>query len=278
MVASVHLRAVKGLDRKLIAGLILGGIGLACVFIAPVSLFVLVLALHLAAAGELFRIARGRGTRPVPLVGLAGVAAAFAVAYHENGRAPEDLPAVAAAALLLAGAAVLLRRKREGAVVGVAVTAFVVVYVGLMGSYMIAMRGSPHGFRVVLVFGLMVVLNDAGGWALGRAAGRHPFAPRVSPEKTWEGLLGGTALTFAVGLAAGAGLDPPMTVERGLILAALVSITAPLGDLFESMLKRDFGVKDTGGVIPAHGGALDRLDSLIFSAPLFFYAFRALTS
>ena len=69
-----------------------------------------------------------------------------------------------------------------------------------------------------------------------------------------------------------------MTIKRGLLLAALVSIAAPLGDLFESMIKRDYQVKDAGLVIPAHGGALDRLDSLLFTAPLFFYAFRALTS
>jgi phosphatidate cytidylyltransferase len=128
------------------------------------------------------------------------------------------------------------------------------------------------------VFGLMVILNDAGAWAVGRRTGRHALAPSISPDKSWEGWLGGAVFTFAVGILAGAGLDPPMTVGRGLILAALVAIAAPLGDLFESMLKRDFGVKDAGQVIPAHGGALDRLDSLIFTAPLFFYAFRALTS
>ena len=71
-------------------------------------------------------------------------------------------------------------------------------------------------------------------------------------------------------------LSPPMTVARGLILAAFVSVTAPLGDLFESMLKRDFGVKDSGTTIPAHGGALDVIDSLVFTAPVFFYAYRVL--
>jgi len=173
---------------------------------------------------------------------------------------------------------VLFRSNRDGALMSIASTVFVAVYVGTMGAYMIAMRGLPDGFRVVLVFGLMVILNDAGGWAVGRSVGRHPLAPSVSPEKTWEGWLGGTLLTFVVGVSAGAGLNPPMTMKRGLVLATLVVIAAPLGDLFESMLKRDLQVKDAGGVIPSHGGALDRLDSLLFTAPLFFYAFRALTS
>jgi phosphatidate cytidylyltransferase len=265
-------------DRKLIAGVILGGIALACVFWSELSLFALVLVLALIASGELLRLARLRGTRPAALVALVAVASAYVVAYLRDVRAPEELPAVLGGALILSAAAVLVRSNREGAVASVASTLFVVVYVGAMGAFMIAMRGMNEGFRVVLVFGLMVVLNDAGAWAVGRRAGRHALAPSISPEKSWEGFLGGAFFTFAVGILAGIGLDPPMTVRRGLVLAALVAVAAPLGDLFESMLKRDFGVKDAGQVIPAHGGALDRLDSLIFTAPLFFYAFRALTS
>lgn len=265
-------------DRKLVAGVILGGIALGCIFWSELTLFALVLVLALIAAGELLRLARARGSHPAAVVGLVSVAAAYVVAYLRDMRAPEELPAVVGGALILAAAAVLVRADRDGAVASVASTLFVVVYVGAMGAFIIAMRGMEDGFRIVLTFGLMVVLNDAGAWALGRRAGRHPLAPTVSPDKSWEGLLGGTIMTFLVGVLAGIGLDPPMTLGRGLVLAAVVSITAPLGDLFESMLKRDFGVKDVGRMIPAHGGALDRLDSLIFTAPLFFYAFRALTS
>ncbi|MFY9585961.1 MAG: phosphatidate cytidylyltransferase [Actinomycetota bacterium] len=265
-------------DRKLVAGVILGGVALGCIFVSEVTLFVLVLALALIAAGELLRLARSRGTQPAALVALVAVAGAYVVAYMRDVRAPEELPAVVGGALILSAAAVLFRSNRAGAVTSVASTVFVVVYVGAMGAFIIAMRGMHDGFRIVLVFGLMVVLNDAGAWAVGRRAGRHALAPSISPEKSWEGFLGGTVFTFGVGILAGIGLDPPMTARRGLVLAVLVAIAAPLGDLFESMLKRDFGVKDAGGVIPAHGGALDRLDSLIFTAPLFFYAFRALTS
>jgi phosphatidate cytidylyltransferase len=256
-------------------GVVLGGIALGCLFWSRFTLLILLLILALIAGGELFRLARARGARPVPLVGLAGIAAAYLVAYREGPTAPEKYPAVLAAALIATAAWVLIRRDRGRALVSVAGTLFVVVYVGVMGSYMLAMRGSRDGFRIVLTFGLMVVLNDAGSWALGRAIGKRPLAPRISPSKTWEGALGGTLATAIVGLLAGIGLDPPMTLGRGLVLAGLVVIGAPLGDLFESMLKRDLGVKDAGDVIPQHGGALDRLDSLLFTAPLFFYAFRA---
>ena len=259
-------------------GVILGGIALACLFWRRFTLLILLLVLALVAAGELLRLARSRGARPVPLVGLAGVAAAYVVAYQQGPAAPEDLPLVVAAAVVLTAGAVLMRRDRGGAILSIASTVFVVIYVGVMGSYMMAMRSSPDGFRIALTFGLMVVLNDAGSWAVGKAAGKRPLAPRISPSKTWEGALGGALVTVIVGLLTGLGLDPPMTIGRGLVLAGLVVLVAPLGDLFESMLKRDFGVKDTGGVIPQHGGALDRLDSLLFTAPLFFYAYRAVAA
>ncbi|MGH2725995.1 MAG: phosphatidate cytidylyltransferase [Actinomycetota bacterium] len=260
---------------KLLVGVGLGGVALGCLFWSRFTLLILLIVLALLAGGELFRLARARGARPVPIVGLAGIVAAYVLAYREGPSAPEAYPAVVAAALVLTAAAVLVRRSRENALVGLATTLFAVVYVGVMGSYMLAMRGSPDGFRIVLTFGLMVVLNDAGSWALGRAIGKRRLAPQISPSKTWEGVCGGALLTGIVGLLAGIGLDPPMTLGRGLVLAGLVTIAAPLGDLFESMLKRDFGVKDAGVAIPSHGGALDRLDSLLFTAPLFFYAFRA---
>ncbi|MEX2557002.1 MAG: phosphatidate cytidylyltransferase [Actinomycetota bacterium] len=262
-------------QSKVLVGVALGGIALACLFYSRFTLLILLLVLALIAGGELFRLARSRGARPVPLVGLAGVAAAYIVAYRQGPAAPEDLPLVVAATVVLTAAAVLMRRDRDGAVISIASSVFVVIYVGVMGSYMMAMRSVPDGFRITLTFGLMVVLNDVGSWAVGKAIGKRPLAPRISPSKTWEGALGGASVTLVVGLLTGIGFDPPITVGRGLVLAALVVLTAPLGDLFESMLKRDFGVKDTGRVIPQHGGALDRLDSLLFTAPLFFYAYRA---
>jgi phosphatidate cytidylyltransferase len=275
--AWIDLRAVdrSEVTSKVLVGVALGGIALACLFWSRFTLLILLLVLALIAGGELFRLARSRGSRPVPVVGLAGIAAAYVIAYREGTTAPEDYPIMIAAALVATAAVVLCRRDREGAVASVASTVFVVVYVGVMGSYMLAMRSAPDGFRIALVFGLMVVLNDAGSWAVGRSLGRHAMAPQISPSKTWEGALGGALVTLIVALLTGIGLDPPMTVGRALVLAGLVILAAPLGDLFESMLKRDFGVKDAGGVIPQHGGALDRLDSLLFTAPLFFYAYRA---
>ena len=266
------------MTSKVAIGAVLGGIALACLLLSELTLLILLIVLALLAAGELLRLARARGGRPVPAVALLSVIGAYVLAYREGPDAPELYPALAAGVLTAAAAGVLVRRNREDAVVSAAVTVFVAIYVGMMGSYMVAMRGDHDGFRIVLTFGLMVIMNDTGAWLLGRFKGRRAMAPRLSPDKSWEGFAGGTLFTGLVAVLTGIGLDPPVTVGRGLVLGALVVIAAPLGDLFESMLKRDFGVKDTGTVIPAHGGALDRLDSLLFTAPIFFYAYRALVT
>ena len=170
-------------DHKLIPGLVLGAVALGCLLLGRPTLLALLLVLALLSSGEAFRLARSRGVRPVALVGMGGVAAAFILAYAQHGRAPENLPVVVGVSLLAASAAVLVRRNRAGAVSSVAITVFVIVYVGLLGSYMMTLRGEQDGFRVALTFGLMVLLNDAGAYAVGRPAGKHAMAPTVSPRK-----------------------------------------------------------------------------------------------
>lgn len=264
--------------RKTAYGAVLGGVAVACLLIGPATLFALLLLLAVVAAGELFRLARARGLRPVPLVGFAGVVGLFVVAYTEGAGAPAWFPAVIAAATGLALVTFMPRRDRTGAAAGIAATLFVVLYVGLLGAYIVALRGSPDGFRLVLAFGLMAIMHDVGAFFVGTAFGRHVLAPGLSPNKTWEGLAGGTAAAFAVAAVVAARLDPPFTRPTAFVLAFLVSIAAPLGDITESMLKRDVGAKDTGSVLPEHGGVLDIIDSVLFSAPVFFYAFRALAT
>jgi phosphatidate cytidylyltransferase len=122
----------------------------------------------------------------------------------------------------------------------------------------------------------MAALNDVGAYVAGRAIGRHPMAPAISPSKTWEGFAGGTIATMIASAVVAWQLDPPFTLGRALILGALVALAAPAGDLIESAMKREAGIKDAGGLIPGHGGALDLIDSLLISAPVFFYAFRAM--
>ncbi|MCG2798963.1 MAG: phosphatidate cytidylyltransferase [Cellulomonas sp.] len=143
---------------------------------------------------------------------------------------------------------------------------FAAAYVPFLAGFAMLMLAAPDGPIRVLLFILLAVASDTGGYAVGTLLGRHPMAPSVSPKKSWEGLAGSLVLACVAGVVGvqwGLGGEPLVGVFLGL---AVVS-TATLGDLAESMLKRDLELKDMSELLPGHGGVLDRLDSLLLSAP-----------
>ncbi|ROP43729.1 phosphatidate cytidylyltransferase [Pseudokineococcus lusitanus] len=155
---------------------------------------------------------------------------------------------------------------RDGAVRDVAAGVLVLSWLPLLAAFAALMLAEPDGEMRVLVFLAAVVASDVGGYAAGVVWGRHPLAPSVSPKKSWEGLAGSVGLSIVVGAALVAVLlDGPWWA--GAVLGALVGLTATFGDLAESMLKRDLGIKDMGTTLPGHGGVMDRLDSLLVTAP-----------
>ncbi|NKY39608.1 phosphatidate cytidylyltransferase [Cellulomonas septica] len=144
--------------------------------------------------------------------------------------------------------------------------AFAAAYLPFLAGFAMLLLAEPDGPWRVMLFILLVVASDTGGYAVGVLLGRHPLAPSVSPNKTWEGLLGSVVLASVVGVVgvqAAFGGEPLVGVVMGLATV----VTATLGDLAESMLKRDLELKDMGRLIPGHGGILDRLDSLLLTAP-----------
>lgn len=261
---------------KVGVGVALGAVAVAALVVSPVTLFALVLGLCLVALGELYRIVRRLGAVPMPVVGFAAIGGLFALAYRGPETLLAGLPGVTAAAVVAALVVPVARARVAGSLATVASTVSCAVYVGVGGAFIVAMRGAPGGFRVTLAFGLMVCLNDAFAFFAGRAFGRRPMAPSISPDKTWEGAAGGAAATVAVAAIAAWRLDPPFDLPRAMLLAALVAVAVPLGDLAESALKRDAGVKDSGEALRGHGGVLDRLDGLLFAAPVFYLAYRAM--
>ncbi len=122
------------------------------------------------------------------------------------------------------------------------------------------------GAALVMAVVALTVSSDIGAYAVGRVFGRHKLAPTVSPAKTWEGFAGGIATALAAGLLFASLLDE-MTVTTGLALGAIAGLLAPVGDLVESQVKRELGIKDSGRLLPGHGGMLDRLDAIIFCCP-----------
>jgi phosphatidate cytidylyltransferase len=152
-----------------------------------------------------------------------------------------------------------------------AITVFGVLYVGLTLSTLVSTRSLPAGELLVFFVALVTWAGDTGAYYAGILWGTHLLAPSVSPKKTVEGLLGGMALATGSALLAQAWFLPQLSSWDALVLGVLLTGSGVLGDLCESAIKRSAGVKDSGGILPGHGGMLDRLDSLLFTAPAFYY-------
>jgi len=144
--------------------------------------------------------------------------------------------------------------------------AFAAAYLPFLGGFVMLMLAEPDGPSRVMLFILLCVASDVGGYTVGVLLGRHPLAPSVSPKKTWEGLAGSIVLACVVGVV---GIQVAFGGEPlvGVFLGLATVVTATLGDLAESLLKRDLELKDMGRLVPGHGGLLDRLDSLVLTAP-----------
>jgi phosphatidate cytidylyltransferase len=153
----------------------------------------------------------------------------------------------------------------EGAARDVAASVFVAAYVPFLAGFAMLMLAAPDGPYRVIVFIAVTVANDVGGYASGVLFGRHPMAPSISPKKSWEGLAGSVVLCMLVGAATVHFLLQGPLVA-GLLVGAAAACTATLGDLSESLVKRDLGIKDMGNLLPGHGGLMDRMDSLLPSA------------
>jgi len=153
-----------------------------------------------------------------------------------------------------------------------AVTTAGIVYLGWIGAYLIDLRGLPNGLWWLLLVLPAVWLSDTAAYFVGRQFGRHPLSPRLSPKKTWEGywagVIAGTLGTLGLSLLWHLLGGPAVLWWKALALGAALSVLATLGDLGESMLKRQAGVKDSSNIIPGHGGVLDRIDSWLWGAAL----------
>ena len=144
---------------------------------------------------------------------------------------------------------------------------FVAAYVPLLASFSILMLAAPDGVQRIFVFMLVTICSDVGGFAVGVVLGRHPMAPSVSPKKSWEGAAGSAVACVLAGVVT----VMVMLGGRwwvGIVIGLAVVVSATVGDLTESTIKRDLGIKDMGKILPGHGGFMDRLDSLLFSAPV----------
>jgi len=262
-------KAGRDLPAALAVGVLLVSMALGSLFVDKRWFMLLAAAAMLTAVWELGGALRHAGIAlPTPPLYL-GVVAVIAAGWFAGAGG-------VAVAISLSVLAVMLWRGLRGAQGYLADTsagAFTVGYLLMAGGFAtLLLRAEDGPFRVVAWLAL-VVASDVGGYAVGVLFGRHPMAPSVSPKKSWEGFSGSVLACVAVGAGVVAwGLGGPWWA--GVVLGLSMAVAATLGDLAESLLKRDIGVKDMGSLLPGHGGVMDRLDSIALSAPI---AWLALT-
>jgi len=211
-----------------------------------------------------------RTLRPVVLAGYAGTSAALVGAAWGPEWALAGFLSTFAFAFAFKGIAGV-----RPTLVSIASTVLGPAWIGLGLAHMVLVREIPeHGALAALTVLLAVFASDTAAYVAGRLFGRHQLAPRTSPGKTWEGLVAGTIAAVLVPFFA-LYEEGFLDVPQSLALGAAIAVAAPLGDLFESALKRDAGLKDTGRLLLGHGGMLDRLDALLFAAVVSFYLLLA---
>jgi phosphatidate cytidylyltransferase len=236
-------------------------------WIASLALIAAVLALH-----ELYVM--GRSLRPLVLAGYAG--ATMTIVGAEAGGFPWMLGG-ALATLPLAFVLYGVAETRQSATVALGTTVLGVVWIAVGLGHLVLLRDIPdHGRLAVFTVLLAVFADSTFAYLVGRAIGRHRLAPSISPGKSVEGFLAGTIAAVAVAFfALYEERDTFLSIWQALVFGAIIAAAEPLGDLFESAIKRDLQVKDSGRLLAGHGGMLDRIDSLLFAGPAALYAILA---
>ncbi len=268
----------RNLPVAVASGLVLAAVFLALSMWRPAGVVAFVtVALGLAAVEYFARVA-DKGYRPVIAVGVAACVAAPLASYWVGDSA---LPLVVAFAFFAGAIGFIAADSIEaGPMPNMAITMLGVVWIGVLGSFAaLILRwsnfgvGTTWGTDTLVLVAVGVVVNDIGAYFLGSAIGKTPLRPWISPNKSLEGLLGGTALTLLVMLIIGMRdlSDTWSSTSHLLMLGIVISIMAPLGDLTESMFKRNLDVKDFGAIIRGHGGVLDRFDGFLFTLPAVYY-------
>jgi phosphatidate cytidylyltransferase len=263
----------RDLQQAVLIGVVLGGAFLLFAKAGPKYLMALVVTVIAAAAVELFTVLRRAGYHPATLLGIAAAVTLPLASYWKGESAyPVVLFLTAVFGLLwyLVGAG-----GEDSPVLGVSSTMFVVGYVAVLGSFAALILTLPDGIGVLYGALLTTVAYDVGAFFVGRSMGTRPMTA-ASPNKTFEGLAGGWILAVLVAVAVVGFITPwsndTVSLADKILFGIVAALAATLGDLCESVIKRDLGVKDMGTLLPGHGGILDRFDALLFVLPATYYA------
>lgn len=260
------------LNLRLVTGVVLVALLIGVMILGGFWLWLFVLGIVVVALGEFYATVRRQGFAPVSIFGLLGGIGAFTAAYLAEGNTPLAI-AGAIGLTLVATTFWYAVVPRRNPLINAAVTVFGMAWVAGLMAFAVPIILAPRYQQLVLALALVTGVFDIGSYFVGRAIGRRQLAKVLSPKKSFEGLLGGVVTALAVG----AGITYidwfGFTLRDGFLLAAVVAVAAPLGDLAESMVKRSLNTKDMGATLPGHGGLLDRIDSFIFTVPALYVLF-----
>jgi len=264
----------RNLPLAVITGVILGAVALIALAVAKWAFAVVAIAVVLLAQAELYTTMKRRGYQPATALGLVVGGLAMVAAYLKGEAAAlAMIPLCLVLSFLWYMAA--LPKAREGSLGNLGSTMLGFIYVPFLAAYALLILALPDSGRALILSVLgLTIAYDVFAFGIGSLWGSRPLAPSISPKKTWGGLAGATLVTIILSLAILPSIDPISTWQNAMGLAFVVCVLAPLGDLSESLIKRDLGVKDMGSILPGHGGILDRIDSVLFVLPAAFYLFR----
>ncbi|MGD0997408.1 MAG: phosphatidate cytidylyltransferase [Thermoleophilia bacterium] len=253
------------LGTRVVVGAVLALLALVVTIHGGLPFFVVALGVAVIGVNEFYRMMRPY--RPVVLAGLAGV---VLMAWAGWTRSPQALMGIVALSLLASFGLAAVPGPRRGVSVRIAITMLGLVYVGFGVGHLELIRrlAEGQGYALMVVFGTWA--GDTVAYFTGRYFGATPMAPRLSPKKTWEGFVGGFIGTVLMVVFIGLYYHP-IGELHSLLLGVTIGVLAPIGDLFESLLKRDVELKDAGRFFPGHGGLLDRFDGLLFAAVASYY-------
>lgn len=265
----VEVDSGRNMGQAIAAGIGFAVIAAAAFWAGNAATLALVVAIVVLAAVEAFGAMRKAGLHPATLLGIVASAALPLAAYH---RGPAGFTLVIALSVVACAMWYLSGADTQRPAVNVGLTMLGITWIGGLASFASFILLSENGVEVLLAAVLITVASDTGALAGGKAIGSTPFHP-VSPNKTWEGTIVGLIAAVVAGLVIGI-LDISVFADNltdAVLLGLTCGILAPIGDLTESMVKRDLGVKDMGTLLPGHGGFLDRVDGLLFVLPGAYY-------
>jgi phosphatidate cytidylyltransferase len=264
----------RDVPAAFLTGLVLGALAIASIAIGPAAFAVVAGLIVLWAQGELYRALQKQHHQPATALGLVSGALILAAGYFRGEAAMLAVFALSIVATFLWFMATPGTHRKD-TTGNVALTVLGIAYVPLLAGYALALLDEPDGRALVLSVIALTFVYDTAAFVVGSWWGSRPLAPTISPKKSVEGAIGGTLVVILVAVSAVAAWVPGLAaLSHSVGLAVVVAVLAPLGDLAESLLKRDLGVKDMGSVLPGHGGVLDRIDSLLFVLPAAFVFLR----